>query len=549
MNNKNKDMMLSLMKKNLKYMVISFLIIMSSQLLVLVPPKILQSIIDQYIPNKQISKIYLSIIIFCMIPLIITLINSIFYYYTATIIRKLGFKMRNEVFLNVLKQPLKFFKDSKSGELANYCRDASELLKFFLFDVPTFLSNILIFIVIFLILFKINQVIAIMQLLVIPVIILPAKFVNNAISKYTKNIVELNGKIVHLTNESFEGIKTIKTLGIENKQVNLIESINEYLLKYFGKTIFLERFGIEVTNQCLSYFFIGVSFAYASLLVIKGRLTIGLIVEIVTYLPILFSSIKECISTNFNFNKKLAEYDKSFELALTPNEFTTNSRISMNEFKRSIKFQNVSFSYEDGKPILENLNLEINKNDIVAITGPSGIGKSTIFSLIERFYNITSGNIYIDGVDINDIDLVSLRNRIALCSQDYFLFGSTIRENLLLAKPNANDDEIKNAVFGANLDTVVGNLSNGIDTDIGDNGGKLSGGERQRLALAMALIRDSDVLLLDEISSNLDNESENLIKQSIENLAQKSDKTIVIISHKDNLVQCAKKQYKLNKSV
>ena len=194
------------------------------------------------------------------------------------------------------------------------------------------------------------------------------------------------------------------------------------------------------------------------------------------------------------------------------------------------EFNNVNFEYVENHPVLKNLSLSINKNETLAIVGNSGGGKSTLVNLIPRFYDVNSGSITIDGIDIRDITLHSLRSHIAIVFQDNFLFSGTIRENIMMGNPNATEAELMEAVESAHLQEMIDELPDGLDTELGERGVTLSGGQRQRIAIARAMIKNAPIVILDEATSALDNKSEAVVQKALDNLIK--NKTVFVIAHR-----------------
>ncbi len=207
--------------------------------------------------------------------------------------------------------------------------------------------------------------------------------------------------------------------------------------------------------------------------------------------------------------------------------------------KGAIQLENVSFSYIEGEPVLEHINLEIPAANVVALVGPTGVGKSTLVSLIPRFYDINSGAIKLDGADIQSLDINQLRNKISIVLQDVFLFHGTVRENILFGNPAAKDGDVIHAAQVANAHDFIMDLPNGYDTLIGERGVKLSGGQRQRISIARAVLKDSPILILDEATSSVDTETELLIQQALERLM--AGRTTIIIAHRLSTVRNADK--------
>jgi ABC-type multidrug transport system fused ATPase/permease subunit len=204
-----------------------------------------------------------------------------------------------------------------------------------------------------------------------------------------------------------------------------------------------------------------------------------------------------------------------------------------------LALENVSFSYSDGETVLENINLEIPASHVVALVGPTGVGKSTLVSLIPRFYDVNKGTIKLDGIDIRDIELEKLRNKISIVLQDVFLFHGTVRENILFGNPGASDEEIVEAAKVANAHDFIAALPEGYNTTIGERGVKLSGGQRQRISIARAVLKNTPILILDEATSSVDTETELLIQQALERLMK--GRTTIIIAHRLSTIRNANK--------
>ena len=227
-----------------------------------------------------------------------------------------------------------------------------------------------------------------------------------------------------------------------------------------------------------------------------------------------------------------------FELADYKNEINNaQNAVKFPELKNSLRFEHVNFEYKKDVPVLKDINLEIKKGETIAIVGNSGGGKSTLASLVPRFYDIKSGSIKFDDTDIRDIELTDLRNNIAMVFQDNFLFSGTIKENILLGNSNAADEDLALAIKSAHLEEMINELPDGVNTNLNERGLTLSGGQRQRVAIARAMIKNAPVIILDEATSALDNESEAVVQLALDNLIK--DKTVLLIAHRFTTIKNA----------
>lgn len=290
---------------------------------------------------------------------------------------------------------------------------------------------------------------------------------------------------------------------------------------------------------------IGAVIGYGSYLIVNGDITSGNFVSFITALILLYTPIKS-IGKNYNaMQVSFLAIERVVEILETePTIFDKPNAVTLKGVKKSINLNHVYFEYKEGVPVLKDINLEVKAGTTVALVGNSGGGKTTIVNLIPRFYDVKSGSITIDKTDIRDISLESLRDNIAVVFQDNFLFAGTIRDNILLGKEDATEEEIATAVKMACLDEFINELENGLDTKIGERGSLLSGGQRQRLAIARAFIKNAPVVILDEATSALDNKAEAVVQRAIDNLMQ--DRTVFVIAHRLSTVQNADKIVVIN---
>lgn len=290
---------------------------------------------------------------------------------------------------------------------------------------------------------------------------------------------------------------------------------------------------------------IAAAIGYGSHLIMTNQITSGNFVSFITALILLYTPVKN-IGNNLNAVQfSFFAIEQIFNNLDSLPEIRDKDNASVLPRQHSvIEFKNVNFEYVNDVPVLKNINLRVNKGETTAFVGNSGGGKTTIVNLLPRFYDIKSGSITIDGTDIRDFTLESLRQNIAVVFQDNFLFSGTIRENILLGNENATEDDIKKAVKMAYLDEFIASLKDGLDTQIGERGILLSGGQKQRVAIARAFLKDAPIIILDEATSALDNKAEAVVQKAIDNLMQ--DKTVFVIAHRLSTIQNANKIVVIN---
>jgi ABC-type multidrug transport system fused ATPase/permease subunit len=284
-----------------------------------------------------------------------------------------------------------------------------------------------------------------------------------------------------------------------------------------------------------------VAIFFGGRMALQGILPIADLVAFFLYLEMFYQPIRALGTSWEQVQESLAGFDRISELLDVEPEVkpAQHPQTLPEPIQGALKLEDISFSYIDGEPVLENINLDIPASNIVALVGPTGVGKSTLVSLIPRFYDVKAGSIKLDGKDIRELEIDQLRSKISIVLQDVFLFHGTVRENLLFGNPKAKDEDVIHAAQVANAHEFIMALPNGYDTLIGERGVKLSGGQRQRLSIARAILKDSPILILDEATSAVDTETELLIQQALERLMH--GRTTIIIAHRLSTVRNADK--------
>ncbi len=384
------------------------------------------------------------------------------------------------------------------------------------------------------------------QLSVIAIVILgitfyPVTRIRNMIKSVMRQSVNVMAKTITMMNETYAGNRTITAYNYQNQQKSNFASVMKELfrlrIKMTQRTAWLTPM-MHITTS----FGVAAAIGYGSHLILSGELTTGAFVSFITALLLLYNPLKH-IGNQFNkvtFSFMAVERCFSF-LERKPPIRDKENAVELKEVKDSIEFRNVDFSYKKGVPVLKKINLNVKVGQSIALVGNSGGGKSTIVNLIPRFYDITSkkGGIFIDGVDIRDMTLESLRDKMAVVFQDNFLFDTSIRDNIRIGKPDATDEEIMAALDMAFLTDFIKSQKDGLDTRIGERGVLLSGGQKQRVAIARAFIKNAPIIILDEATSALDNKSEVVVQKAIENLMK--DRTVFVIAHRLSTVRNADK--------
>lgn len=530
-------------KSTLKYALIAFGFCVLSEIISLISPRLMQYIIDTVIPQRNMHTIIISILIFVSIPLLHICVKSIFNYFTIVFARNKGNEYAIQLMEKIIHQPLRFFDTHNSIELLTESgRELSNLLLFYIKDVPSYYSAILSSIIIFIILCSYHPVIGVFQILFLPLSIIPVRFIHLKLEGLVNSVIEKNAKNNQLKADMFKNIDYIKSNNLETFYINQIKENNDAIVSVWGSVASMESLAGVWINGFMTSLFTGLSFGIVALLMMyTTKLTVGTIVSVVSYCELLYSYLHTIFSTEIEKGKFKGEFTKTKELFELEYDLSANQHpFSM---ERAIRFEQVNFQYIN-TPILKNLTLELQSHKWTVILGESGVGKSTILKLIEKFYTEYEGKIMVDDISLKDIDSHDLRNQVAYLSQSPSLFPGSIRSNLIVNDDKMADDVLWNALETVNLKDYVLSLDDALDTDIYEAGKIMSTGQKQRLCIARALLRNVEIYLLDEITSNVDRENTQLILSYFKELS-KDGKTIISVTHDREYIPFADVTYEL----
>ena len=481
------------------------------------------------------------------IPLMIiffTLIQSIFNY-TATYMntwvgQKVSMGLKKDLYKKLLRYNAGFFDKQNSGQIVyRFNNDVDTSCNGLLANLKLFTTRLFSSISLICVLFYNSWQLAVVAVVVLGAALFPLTKVKKRIKNIVKDSVFSGAAVVTHFNETFSGNRIITSYNLYEHQA---KRFNDTLNACF-------KLGIKMTQRTgilspMMHFIVSVGIAaviwLGSYLIVTNTITPGNFVSFIAALIMLYTPIK-AIGNNFNaVQLALMAMDRVFDLLDKKSEIANKKDAKiLKGLTEGIEYKNVCFEYEKGKPILRNINLKIKKGETVAFVGNSGGGKTTMVNLLPRFYDVKSGAIMFDGVDVKDLEMDSLRENIAVVFQDNFLFSGTIRDNIMLGKENATEEEVNMAIKNACLDEFIGGLKKGLDTVIGERGALLSGGQKQRIAIARAFLKDAQVVILDEATSALDNKSEAVVQQAVDNLMK--DRTVFIIAHRLSTVRNADK--------
>ena len=479
------------------------------------------------------------------IPLLIVAFTSIqgFLNYMSTYMNAwVGGKVTNDLketlYKKLMHKDATFFDTKTSGDIMRlFNNDANTACSSLLNNLKTGISRVFSSISLVAVLLYNSWQLAIIAIIVLICAVIPLTKMRALIKSITEKSESAGGKIITAYNEAFAGNKVITAYNLYDYQnVSFKKDLNNVFglsMKITQKTGWLSpMMHIMVSVGIAAVIGLG------SYMIVKGTITSGNFVSFITALIMLYTPIKLLGNNAKNMQMALLALERVVkQLEAVPKIKDKQNAKILSGLNNGIEFKDVCFEYKKNKPVLKHVSFNVQKGETFALVGNSGGGKSTIVNLIPRFYDVKSGNILIDGIDVRDLTLKSLRDNISVVFQDNFLFSGTIRENIMLGNLKATDAELKEAIKDSYLEDFINSLEKGLDTYIGERGVLLSGGQKQRIGIARAFLKNAPILILDEATSALDNEAEKIVQQAIENLMK--DRTVFVIAHRLTTVQNA----------
>lgn len=467
--------------------------------------------------------------------------NFFITYYGHMMGAKMEFNMRKEIFSHYQKLSFSFYDNEKVGQLmSRITSDLFDITELFHHGPEDIVISIIKIIGSFIILSFINVKLALIALCTIPIMAVYAFILNKKMKKAFKNnrakLADINAQI----EDNLSGIRVVKSFANEAIEEEKFDEGNKNFLK--GKRnsyryMATYNSGLSVLINMITVVVVTAGAAAIT----KNEITIADLLAFTLYVSNFIEPVNKLINFTEQFQNGISGYERFIEImAIMPDISDENAVYAPETFKGSVKFKNVSFKYEESKEmVLKDVNLSVNAGEYVALVGFSGAGKTTLCSLIPRFYDVTDGEVLIDGMCVKDIKLKNLRDNIGIVQQDVYLFTGTIYENILYGKPAASRKEVVEAAKAANAHEFIMSLPDGYDTYIGQRGVKLSGGQKQRLSIARVFLKNPPILIFDEATSALDNESEKVVQDSLEKLAK--NRTTFVIAHRLTTIKNAEK--------
>ncbi len=445
--------------------------------------------------------------------------------------------VRSQLNAHFLRLPLSFYNRTPTGTLLARMTNDVELLRSALTDaVASVMKDFTSLGVLVVVAFVMDWRLALIALVAFPLTVVPMLRLSRRLRRFTRKGQITLGKLATILQETIQGNRVVKAFGMEDYEIRRFDEESTRLVGLYMRAARIKAFVTPMMEVLASFGIAGVVWVGGQSVMAGGR-TPGSFMAFLTAMLLLYDPFKGLTKTNNVVQQGLAAAGRIFEMLDEPSDVVEKpgARV-LGGFADAIRFENVSFRYE-AEPVLREIRLEIRRGEAVALVGRSGGGKSTLADLIPRFYDVTSGRLTIDGQDVRDLTLASLRAQIALVTQFTFLFNDTVRSNIAYGDVGTSMERIEAAARAANAHGFIEALPQGYDTVIGELGVKLSGGQRQRLAIARALLKNAPILVLDEATSALDNESERLVQEAIERLM--AGRTTLVIAHRLSTIRHA----------
>lgn len=517
----------------------------------LIPLLIRHTIDDIIMPSglsmdERMTMLVQILLVFAFIFLVIRPPVEYFRQYLAQgTSNKVLYDIRKKLYGHLQMLSAKFYSNNKVGEIISRVINDVEQTKDFIMTglMNIWLDLVTIFIALAIML-SMNTQLTLVSIIIFPFYIFSVWFFFGRLRMYTRRRSQALAEVQGFLHERIQGINVIKSFAVEDNEAKRFNNTNENFLNKATNHARWTARSFSVVNTITD---VGplLVIGFGAYQVITGNLTVGTLAAFIAYLDLLYGPLRRLVSSSTQLTQSIASMDRVFYLFDEKYDVTDRDNAEVLESsKGNISFKQVGFGYKKNDTVLNDINFDINSGDTVAFVGMSGGGKSTLVNLIPRFYDVTSGQITLDGKDVRDYTVESLRNNIGIVMQDNVLFSDTIMENILLARPEATTDEVIAAAKRANAHQFITELENGYDTQVGERGVKLSGGQKQRIAIARVFLKNPPILILDEATSALDLESEHVIQETLLELSE--ERTTLIVAHRLSTVTHSDKIYVMN---
>lgn len=502
-------------------------------------PLLTKYIVDDIIGNEQLSsnakidKLYwimgIMLFIFVVLRPPIEYYRQYFAQWTGT---KILFDIRNQLFTHIQKLSFKYYANTRAGEvISRVITDVEQTKNFVITGLMNLWLDIATIVIAVVIMFTMDVKLTIVSLILLPFYAFSIKHFFGKLRTYTRVRSQALADLQSHLQERVQGMPVIKSFAIEDHELEVFSKQNKNFLDKAMQHTSWNAKSFAVVNTITDVAPL-VVIGFAGYQVIQGQMTLGTMVAFIGFIDRLYNPLRRLVNSSTTMTQTLASMDRVFEFI--DEKYDIDDEPNATELKQvegKITFDHVVFSYDtDEMPVLKDISLEVKQGETIALVGMSGGGKSSLISLLPRFYDVTKGRILLDGQDIRSFKVRSLRDKIGMVMQDNILFSDSVRANILMGKPEATEKEVIAAAKAANAHDFIMNLTDGYETKVGERGVKLSGGQKQRVAIARVFLKNPPLLVMDEATSALDLESEHLIQEALEILAK--DRTTFIVAHR-----------------
>ncbi|MDG0873912.1 ABC transporter ATP-binding protein/permease [Paenibacillus thiaminolyticus] len=513
---------------------------LSGAIIGLLPPLVMQRIIDIAIPNKDVALLLTCAALLVGLPIASGMLGVLQSHLNTLVTQHIMSDLRQGLFRNLQRQSVGFFTAARSGEVIQRVTDDVAAIQNVVTNVAvSSLTQIVIICTTLGILFTLDWKLALMAIVILPLSMIPVRKVSGYRKRLRSETQKVRADMSAQLGEVFgvSGAMLSRIFGREaalqarfEEQNNKVKEL-EVKLNLAGRWFFMFVSTLGPLGTALIYM-------YGGYQVIYGPMTIGAIVAFAAYLSRLYQPFGTLLNLHVEVVTAMGVFHRIFEyMDMEPEVTDRPNAKTLGAVQGAVEFADVTFRYGSGGEVLRGISFHAEPGEVVALVGPSGAGKSTLINLIDRLYDATSGTVFIDGYDVRDVTLESLRAQVAYVTQESFMFHATVADNLRIAKDSATQDELEEACRKAYIHDMIAGLPQGYDTVVGERGHRLSGGERQRLAIARAILKNPRILILDEATSHLDSESEAYVQAALSELMQ--GRTTIVIAHRLSTVLSA----------
>uniref|UniRef100_UPI0040288CEE ABC transporter ATP-binding protein n=1 Tax=Dialister sp. TaxID=1955814 RepID=UPI0040288CEE len=540
--------LLSYLKPYWKLLLVSvfFMLLVSGSNLVV--PWIIKDVIDKVLNDKDLAMLYL-IIVAILVTFLIRAITTFGHRYLMGYIGQAVIKdLRNTLYHHLQKLSISYYDRRRTGDImSNLTNDIAALQTAIVDNFIQLVQEGAIFIGSFVSMIYLQWKLTMLCLVIVPLVSYTIKFFGKKLHSSGRDVQERLADVTSMLQETIQGVRIVRSFNRGDFEEKRFNDINESSFKATVRSI-RQQSQMTPLVEFLSAIAVCAIIWYGGVSVIEGVMTTGELIAFLIYAINLANPTRRLAESFGNIQKSLAAADRVFAILDEKSEIQDKDGAKPIEVTEGlVEARHVAFAYEKENPVLTDLNFVARPGQTIAVVGPSGAGKTTIANLLPRFYDVTGGAICIDGVDIRDVTVGSLRDNIGLVPQDTLLFNTTIKENVLYGRLDATDEEVWDAIRAANAEKFIQGLPRGIDTKVGDRGLVLSGGQRQRIAIARAILKNPKILILDEATSALDTESEKIVQDALDKLMV--GRTSFVIAHRLSTIKNADQILVLNHGV